>query len=271
MLASFAEGSAILDRSDYGELARANARFLLNELHKDDLLLRTWKDDRAKLNGYLEDYGSLVHGLISLYEATGELNWIVSAQSLANKMIDQFWDENEGGFFFTGKDHEQLIVRSKEWLDNATPSGNSIAAFALLRLALLLGNDDYRRRAITILRLMSNQISRYPSAFGFALNALDFYLGSPLEIAIVGNQDNAGLLQLWRILWGTYLPNRIIALSGGASEHAAFQIPLLSGRQPVGTHATAFVCQNYACQLPVTSATEFSRQLTTRSAKSPSQ
>src|SRR5215510_7539979 len=101
-------------------------------------------------------------------------------------MIGQFWDDEAGGFFFTGQSHEQLIVRSKDWMDNATPSGNSVAALALQRLALLTGNDDYRRRATTILRLIADHIRRYPSAFGFALSSLDFYLSSPVEVAIVG-------------------------------------------------------------------------------------
>ena len=147
MLASFAEASAILERPDYRNVAEANARFLLHQLQKDGLLLRTYKDGEAKLNAYLEDYGCLIHGLICLYEATGDLEWIEAAVTLGDKMIEQFWDEDAGGFFFTGKDHEQLIVRSKEFMDNATPSGNSIAALSLLRLALLTSNEDYRRRA----------------------------------------------------------------------------------------------------------------------------
>src|SRR6185369_16378561 len=139
----------------------------------DGLLLRTYKDGEAKLNAYLEDYACLIDGLVSLYEASGDLTWIESAVALADTMIEQFWDESEGGFFFTGKSHEKLIVRSKEFLDNATPSGNSIATLGLLRLGLLTGKEDYRRRATAVLRLLADQIRRYPSAFGFALKALD--------------------------------------------------------------------------------------------------
>src|SRR6267143_6468096 len=208
MLAGFAEGSAILERPDYREVAEANARFLLSHLRSDGLLLRTYKDGEAKLNAYLEDYACLIDGLISLYEATGTLKWIESAILLADRMIDEFWDGESGGFFFTGKSHEQLIVRSKEFLDNATPSGNSIATLSLLRLALLTGNDDYRRRATAVLRLMADQIRRYPSAFGFALGALDFYLDSPLEVVIVGSAEPL-LDELLRVLWRTYLPNRV--------------------------------------------------------------
>src|SRR5712692_3791120 len=116
MLASFAEAAAILDREDYRDVARKNARFMLENLLQDGLLLRTYKDGQAKLNAYLEDYAFLIDGLISLYEATGELTWIESAVTLADKMIEQFWDDGEGGFFFTGKNNEQLIVRSKAFI-----------------------------------------------------------------------------------------------------------------------------------------------------------
>src|SRR5205085_1732723 len=226
MLASFADASAILDREDYREIARSNARFLLTDLQRDGLLLRTYKDGQAKLNGYLEDYASLIDGLVSLYEATGELEWIEGSVMLADRMIDQFWDDDAGGFFFTGKTHEKLIVRSKEWLDNATPSGNSTAALVLLKLNSLTGNEDYRRRATTILRLIGDQLRRYPSAFGLALQALDFYLSSPLEIAIVGQTADQQLGQMTNAVWQTYLPNRVIAVLANDFERARQVVPL---------------------------------------------
>ncbi len=260
MLASFAEAAAILDRSDYRDIARANAKFLLTELRRDGVLLRTWKDGQAKLNGYLEDYASLIDGLITLYEATGELDWIASAIELAEKMIEQFWDDEAGGFFFTGKSHEQLIVRSKEWLDNATPSGNSIAALVLLKLNALTGNDDYRRRAITIFRLAADQVRRYPSAFGLALQALDFYLSPPLEVVIVSRDDSPQFHQLRAALNATYLPNRVIAACTTDCDRAVELLPLFQGRTSTET-ATAYVCRSHSCQAPVSSAEELLRQL----------
>jgi uncharacterized protein YyaL (SSP411 family) len=261
MLASFAEAAAVFDRSDYADVARANARFLLTLLQNDGLLLRTYKSGEAKLNAYLEDYASLIHGLICLYEATGELEWIENAVRLADTMIDQFWDDEAGGFFFTGKSHEQLIVRSKEWFDNSTPSGNSIAALSLLRLALLAANEDYRRHATTVLRLMANQVRRYPSAFGFALTALDFYLAAPLEIAIVGNASDPRWSEIRRVLGDTYLPNRVIAPCTEDFDLAAALIPLLAGRNTLDSQPTAFVCQDYACQIPALTAKELRAQL----------
>ena len=262
MLGSFAEGAAILNRTDYQQVAEANASFLLDQMQNGNLLLRTYKDGKAKLNGYLEDYACFIDGLISLYESTGKLRWIQAAVSLADKMIEQFWDEDAGGFYFTGKAHEELIVRSKEFLDNATPSGNSIAVLSLLRLSLLTGNQDYHRRATDVLRLMANQIRRYPSAFGFGLCALDFYLDSPLEIAIVGTASNSRLDELVSTVWQTYLPNRVVALCTEAHAEAAALVPLLCERNTLNDQPTAFVCEASTCQTPVHSSGELIKQLT---------
>jgi uncharacterized protein YyaL (SSP411 family) len=261
MLGSFAEAAAILDRPDYRKIAEANANFLLDHLQKDGLLLRTYKDGEAKLNAYLEDYACLIDGLISLYEATGTLKWIESALSLADKMIEEFWDEDSGGFFFTGKSHEQLIVRSKEFLDNATPSGNSIAALSLLRLSLLTDNETYRRHATTVLRLMADQIRRYPSAFGCALSAVDFYLDSPVEIAIVGRGEDPRSQELVRAAWQTYIPNRVIALSVDDNKQAPRIVALLRDRPMQGAQPTAFVCEAYTCKNPVHTPADLLNQL----------
>ena len=262
MLGSFAEGAAILNRTDYQQVAEANASILLDQMQNGNLLLRTYKDGKAKLNGYLEDYACFIDGLISLYESTGKLRWIQAAVSLADKMIEQFWDEDAGGFYFTGKAHEELIVRSKEFLDNATPSGNSIAVLSLLRLSLLTGNQDYHRRATDVLRLMANQIRRYPSAFGFALCTLDFYLDSPLEIAIVGDASDSRLDELAHTVWQTYLPNRVVALCTESHAEAAALVPLLRERNTLNDQPTAFVCEAYTCQTPVHSSGELVNQLT---------
>ena len=261
MLSSFAEASAILNREDYKEIAEANARFLLSNLRQYGLLLRTYKDGEAKLNAYLEDYACLLDGLICLYEATGELRWLEEALPLTQTMLEQFWDEEDGGFFFTGKSHEQLIVRSKDFLDNATPSGNSVAILVLLKLAELTGNEDYRRRAVTVLRLLANQVRRYPSAFGYALCGLDFYLSTPKEIALTGRPDDQSMKALLNALWRTYLPNRVIATCAGNCEKAAELIPFLRDRQSKEGIASAYVCEGYTCQIPSKTEDELLKQL----------
>jgi uncharacterized protein YyaL (SSP411 family) len=261
MLASFAEASAILDRDDYRRTAKTNAEFLLSSSRRDGLLLRTYKHGEAKLNAYLEDYACLLDGLVCLYEATGELRWLQETLPLAETMIDQFWDEEDGGFFFTGKSHEKLIVRSKDFLDNATPSGNSVAAIVLLKLAELTGNEDYHRRAITVLRAVADQIRRYPSAFGYSLCALDFYLSTPKEIGLVGKAYDNSFKSLFDAVWETYLPNRVIACCVKDCENAVEIIPFLRDRLPADGTATAYVCQAYTCQLPVRSPEDLRQQL----------
>jgi uncharacterized protein YyaL (SSP411 family) len=261
MLASFAEASVILDRADYADVARNNARFVLKNLSHDGLLLRTYKDGQAKLNGYLEDYAFFVDGLLALFEATGEFEWLTEAITLTRKMIDEFWDEAEGGFFFTGKSHEELIVRSKDYFDNATPSGNSVAAEVLLRLGLLTGEDDYIRRAVTVFRLVAKSVQSYPSAFGRVLCALDFHLSATREIVILGEKDSADTKALRMEVWKTFLPNKIVVLASPAEIPAGETIPLLQGRNLVNNQATAFVCEGYTCKQPTTQPDKLASQL----------
>ena len=261
MLASFAEASAILERDDYRKIAERCAEFVLEYLRRDRLLLRTYKDGQSKLNGYLEDYAFFIDGLLMLYQTTGTLRWLTEAQALADRMIEEFWDDVDGGFFYTGKSHEELIVRTKDYFDNATPSGNSVAAEVLLYLAALTGNEDYSRKAIAIFRLLRDPLTRYASAFGRLLGALDFYLSTPKEIAIIGESESDDTLALRREVWDRYLPNKVVALSTEEDQRAAEIVPLLRDRPMIEGRATAYVCKNYACQKPVNSPEELRRQL----------
>jgi uncharacterized protein YyaL (SSP411 family) len=261
MLASFAEAAAVLDRADYLEVAGKNAQFVLDQLRRDGLLLRTYKDGQAKLNGYLEDYAFFADGLVALYEATGELRFLEEARDLTERMIEEFWDQEEGGFFFTGVSHEELIVRSKDYFDNATPSGNSVAAEVLLHLGVLTGNEEYGRKAVTLFRLLRDPVSRYPSAFGRLLGALDFHLSSPREIAVIGERDGADTQALLREVWRRYLPNKVVVQSAEGDERAAQAVPLLRDRSMIEKKATAYVCEHYTCQQPVTTAAELRAQL----------
>ncbi|HEY0386011.1 MAG TPA: thioredoxin domain-containing protein [Pyrinomonadaceae bacterium] len=261
MLASFAEAAAILERDDYLLTARKNAEFVLDNLRRGPLLLRTYKDGQAKLNAYLEDYAFYIDGLLSLYEATGELRWLQEAKSLADVMNEEFWDEQEGGYFYTGRSHEELIVRSKDFMDNATPSGNSVAAEVLLRLSTLTGDEEYSRKAVTIFRLMRDMLARYPSAFGRLLAALDFYLSTPLEIVILGARDDDKTHALVREVWKNFQPNKVVVQSVSDDPDAAEMIPLLRERSLINGAATAFVCEHYTCRQPATTPAELSAQL----------
>ena len=260
MLASFAEAGVILNRPDYTQAARRNAEFVLSNLRENGRLLRTWKDGRAKFNAYLEDYAFLSEGLLTLFETTGELRWLKESLALTDLMIEEFWDEESGGFFFTGKSHESLIVRSKDYFDNATPSGNSVAAIVLLRLAALTGRDNYRNLATAVLREMGDQVRRYPSGFGYALSAVDFLLSTPKEVAIVG-KDLADIRPLLAETWRRYIPNKVVAPGVSDDREAVQTTPLLANRPLLNTLPTAYVCEHFACKQPVTDVTELSALL----------
>jgi hypothetical protein len=258
MLASFAEAGVILGRTDYTAAARRNADFVLTSLRRDGLLLRTWKDGVAKFNAYLEDYAFFIEGLVTLFETTGESRWLSEALALTDRMIDEFWDEHNGGFFFTGKSHENLIVRSKDYFDNATPSGNSVAGGVLLRLAVLTGNERYRSLAIAVFQEAGDSARRYPSGFGYLLSAIDFLLSTPKEVAIVG-RDAADIQPLLREVWRKYVPNKVIAPDfAGETE-----LPLLQNRPLINGQAAAYVCENYTCKEPVTNPSDLAAQLAT--------
>jgi uncharacterized protein YyaL (SSP411 family) len=265
MLASFAEASASLERADYLAIAERNASFILSEMRRDGLLLRTYKDGQAKLNAYLEDYAFYADGLTALYQASGDVRWLEEAVALTERMIEEFWDTEDGGFFYTGQSHEELIVRTKDFFDNATPSGNSVAAEVLLTLAALTGNENYQRTAVTLFRLLASYIKRYPSAFGRALGALDFYLSTPREIVIIGPREDESTRALLREVWRPFVPNKVVVQSEGADESAAQTIPLLRERTMIDGLPTAYVCEHYTCQRPVTKPEELAAQLNAQS------
>jgi uncharacterized protein YyaL (SSP411 family) len=260
MLASFAEAGVILGRADYTDAARRNADFVLTSLRRDGFLLRTYKGGVAKFNAYLEDYAFLIEGLVTLYETTGEFRWLKEAIVLTDKMIEEFWDHEGRGFFFTGTSHENLIVRSKDYFDNATPSGNSVAASALLRLAVLTNNGRYREIGQAVLNEVAESTRRYPSGFGYALSAMDFLLSSPKEIALVAKDQN-DIKHLLELVWHKYLPNKVVAPNPSSDAEAIEALPLLQNRPLLEGKATAYVCENYTCQQPVTDPSKLQEQL----------
>src|SRR5262245_4105928 len=254
MMRSFAEASRAFDRNDYLEIAIRNANFLLTRLRRDGRLLRAHKDGESKLNAYLEDYAYVIDGLLSLYEASFDLRWFEEARALTETMVSEFWDAESGGFFFTSADHETLITRTKDFYDNATPAGNSVAAAALTRLSLFVGEGRYRGMAETILRLMKPSMTRAPGAFGNLLSVLDLFLASPYEIAVIGAPDAGETRAMIDVIFKRYLPNKVVAFAPEADPKASRTIKLLEGRDRIDGRAAAYVCRNFYCEAPVTSA-----------------
>jgi uncharacterized protein YyaL (SSP411 family) len=244
MISALAEAGAALERSDYLGAARAATEFVLKELRTPDgRLLRTWKDGRGAIDAYLEDYAFMLGALIAVYETTFEERFYLEAVKLADEMIERFADPERGGFFTTASDLEPLVSRRKDMQDSPVPSGNSAAALALLRLALLSGEGKYERYGLSVLRLLFPLAVRHPSAFGHLLLAADFYLAPVREVAIVGPSPDA----LVREVRSGYWPH--VVLAGGQADGG---VPLLKGRTPVDGAATAYVCEHFVCQAPVT-------------------
>ena len=258
-LAAFAEAAAVLGRDDYAEIATRSAEFLLTNLLHNGRLLRTYKDGTAKLNGYLEDYAFLIDGLLALHEVNFSRDTLDAAIALGNDMIELFWDTASGQFFDTGHDHEQLVVRPKDLTDNAIPCGSSMAVSALLRLAVITGDGDMERRASEALRSVRQLMMTFPTAAGTWLGALDFYLSRPKEVAIIGDRDDATTGSLLAEVYRHYVPNRVLL---GASEgDDGTGLPLLAERRKMDGKATAYLCENYVCQLPVTDPQALARLL----------
>jgi uncharacterized protein YyaL (SSP411 family) len=248
-LRAFADAAAHFGRDDYRRVAEANAEFIFSTMWDGERLRHSFKDGRARFNAYLDDYANVADGLLSLYQLTFDGKWLSRAQSLAEYMVSHFWDTEHGGFFFTASDHESLVARTKDFFDNATPSGNSVAADVLLRLAALLDRSDFREKAEQLFASIANLLVEYPSGFGRMLAALDFHLGPSKEIAVVGPEP-AALIATFR---KHYLPRAVIA----AGEDDA--IALLRNRPAVAGKATAYVCENLTCKQPVTNVEEFEK------------
>jgi uncharacterized protein YyaL (SSP411 family) len=247
MLRALAEAGRVLARPDFLAAAVKNAEFLLGSMRAPDgAMHRTWKPGhQARLKGYLEDQANVADGLLALYEATFETRWLDAAIELAEVMLARFADTNAGGFYDTSSDHERLISRPKDIFDNATPSGNAVAADVLLRLALLTDNDRYREAAEGTLELLREPMLRYPLGFARSLSAVDFLLGRPKEVAIVGTPGAEDSEALLREVFTPFVPNKVVA--GGSAA-----IPLLENRAPLEGRATAYVCEHYVCAAPTT-------------------
>jgi hypothetical protein len=258
---ALAEAGRALGRPDYVAAAVRTAEFLLGTMRVDGRLQRTAKGGQARVLGYLEDYAMVAAALVELYEATFERRWLDAARELADEMLRLFWDGAIEGFYDTGHDAEQLIVRPRNLFDNAVPSGSAVAIETLLRLAVLTGEAAYETRALTALRPLADLLARHPSGFGRFLCALDFHLGPRVEVALVAPARDGGLEPLATEVFGRFMPNRVVAGMVAGDTAAAAGLPLLESRESVGGRATAYVCRNYACDLPATDRATLARQL----------
>jgi uncharacterized protein len=260
MLAALAEAAAATGQRDWLDAAVGTGEFLLRSLRREDgRWLRSWqarghasrshgRSGRARHLAYAADHAALVDAFVRLSEATGEARWIDAARSAADALLDLFWDEDRGGLFTTGSDAERLVARNKDLMDNATPSANSLAAVALLRLAALTGEQRYRDRAEQILRLIGSLAARHPTAFGHLLVAVDLAVQGIDEVVVAGERPD-----LVEVVQRRFLPGAVLAWG------ERYPSPLWEGRDD----GRAYVCRNYACQLPAEDPEALAAQLQT--------
>jgi uncharacterized protein YyaL (SSP411 family) len=265
MLRAFAEAGRVLRRPDLVAVAQANARFLLSQMRTSNRMRRSYKDGRAPLAGYLEDQAAVADGLLSLYEATFDPAWLDAVHGLLTEMQTAFWDDTEAAFFDTAADQERLVVRPQDVTDNAVPSGTSMAADVLVRAGTLFGEPSWIDRARVALERLAPTAAKAPQAFGRLLAAIDFYLGRPVELAVIGSPAEPQTDGFLDVVAARYLPNRLVAVAPSGGQRQA--MPLLRDRRAIDGKVTAYLCEGFVCQAPTTDPSELARQLEAFSAR----
>ncbi len=262
MLRGLAEAARIFGRTEDRELAVRSGEFLFTSMVRDGRVLRSYKDGEARLAGYLEDHAALGLGALALYELTFDVVWLERARTMCDTMLTWFRDPETSTLYDTAHDHETLVTRPREVTDNAMPSGTSLAVDLMLRIAEVTGDAELRRGASIVLETLSEPMVRYAPAFGHALGAADMAVHGAVEVALVGTPGEAGFEALVRTLGAHYIPSLVLA--GGAPDASA-EVALMAGRSLRNGKATAYVCRQFTCEAPVTTAAELQAQLDTAS------
>jgi uncharacterized protein len=258
-LRALAEAGATFGRWAYVDAAVAAADFLWSHRRPDGRIPHSLKDGRSGVDGFLDDHAALGNALLSLHAATLDPKWLTAARELCELILAHFWSEADGVFYDAAEDAEALIVRPRETMDSATPSGTSLACELLVRAAHVFDDDRYRERADAAFATEAEALRRFGPAFGRLLSALDRAGSTPVEVAIIGDPSTEETRALIRAAHGRWLSN--LTIVGAPPGESVKGVPLLDGRTGVAGRATAYVCRNYACDLPVTTAEEVARRL----------
>ncbi|MGI6064945.1 MAG: thioredoxin domain-containing protein [Bacillota bacterium] len=257
MIAALALAARVFNEPIYRQAAENAALFILKKLRRDDgRLLARYREGEAQHLGYVDDYAFFTWGLIELYQASFQPNYLKAALTLSLDFIDRFWDEENGGFFLYGDDSEQLLVRPKEVYDGATPSGNSVSALNFFRLARLTGETEWEEKGQQILETFGGTVKQYPAGYTHLLMALQFAEGSSQEIILTGDPADEGFKTMLEILNKEYLPYSVILTVQEGLEET---VPFIRNYLPVNNQATAYVCQNFSCRKPTTDKNELIR------------
>ncbi|MFC4547266.1 thioredoxin domain-containing protein [Paenactinomyces guangxiensis] len=265
MIAAFAHGFRVLGETGYGEAAAEAVQFINEKLRREDgRLLARYRDGESAYLAYLDDYAFLAWGLMELYEATFRKEYLEQAIDMSKEMLELFGDPEGSGFYFYGKDGEELFARPKEIYDGATPSGNSVAAYNLIRLAKLTTDDLFIKEADKQLKAFAQSVASSPISHSFFLMAVQFALGPTKEIVIAGEPNDVQTKEMIRLVQRAYLPDAVIAMypQGDDVNTMKYWIPDVDGktgaREP---KATVYLCENYACRAPITDVEELKKQL----------
>jgi len=269
MISSLAYGGAVLEEDKYTEAAKRSAEFILSTLRKNGRLMRYYRGGQVVEKAFLDDYAFTVSALLDLYEATFDVKWLIEAKSLSDQMIELFADREKGGFFLTGKDGEKLIARTKPGSDGAIPSGNSIAALALLKLGRLTMDQHFTELGSKVLEAFSRQLQQSPAYSAAMLRALDFRLGPTQEIIIVGKADSPDVKQMLKLIYSTFLSSSVVLLHEHGKENSALYniVPFIKNQTTIDGKATAYICENYVCKKPVNNIEEFEKLIAGTAAK----
>ena len=262
-IAALAEAGRAFEEPRYVDAAVTAGSFVLSNLRDaEGRLLRSWRDGRAGRPGFADDHALMADACLALYETTFELRWFEHARALGDELLARFRDEERGGFFQTGSDADALVLRPKELYDNAVPSGNSVAAEVLQRLALLTGEAKYEDAGVEALRLIRDTMGEVPTAFGHALCALDLYVSRAKEVAIVGDPGSAATRALAaEVTTERFMPNHVLAVAETEDRASFDTVPLLRDRIALEGRPTAYVCERFVCKLPVTDPAALAEQL----------
>ena len=263
MISALSLGAQVLDDSRYGQAARESADFIIRKMQHDGRLMRRYRDGETAIPGYLTDYAFFGQGLLDLYAATFEERWLEEAQRMVLDMVELFWDNEAGGFFFSGKGNEQLVTQTKDVYDGAIPSGNSVAALLLSKLGHTTGSNQLQEYAQRCFTSFAATVNQQPHAHTQFLMAYDFDLGPRSEIVIAGDRNSQSTNDLVNVARAKFLPRSLILHhppddSGKAIEKL---VPFLVDQKPLDGKSTAYVCQNYTCNLPTTSPIELEKLL----------
>jgi uncharacterized protein YyaL (SSP411 family) len=256
---AFAEAGAALGRWDYVKVASEVGDFLWTELRPEGRLLHTWMGGHPKIDAFLDDHAALGNAFLSLHGATLEGRWLGPVRWLCDEILSRFWDEEAGTIFDTPSDGEALVLRPRDAMDNATPSGTSLAAELLSRAGHLFDEQRYRDVARRIVDHEAGSASRYSAAYGRLLSVMDRQLAEPVEIAIVGRSDDEATLDLIRAAHSRFLRN--VTITGRLGSESVDGVPLLENRDFVDGRPAAYICRGYACRLPVTLPEEVDAEL----------